>query len=145
MQSVMLLFSTQLCKLSFSLTLYLVQLSPPPPFPACIVLGLRHLRKVPLQVNRWRYFALPSLCLIFLQCSPMMHKECGLFSNKFNRHDKSAVLSISESCILVKNSCLGLLSFSGIYLVPGRSASQTSSSGTGIKRFIVFQYVHSKS
>jgi len=29
--------------------------------------------------NRWRHFALPSMSLIFLRSSPMMHKECGLF------------------------------------------------------------------
>ncbi len=85
-QSVMLVFSTQLCELlPISHSLWFNSL-PPPPLPVWIsilytrtqcvrggiVLPLRQIntcRKVPLQVNffRWQHFALPSMSLILLR------------------------------------------------------------------------------
>jgi hypothetical protein len=106
-QSVMLIFSAQLCELlTLSPSLWFNS-PPPPPFPVwistvyCIheytlwiwggygVLGLRQInicRKVPWQVNffRWWNFVVPSMSLIFLRVF-LLHPED---SPKMNQHKK---------------------------------------------------------
>ncbi len=99
-KSVMLVFSTQLCKLlPLSPSLWFNSSPPPPPFPVWIsiqwvrgegygVLGLRQIntcRKVRLQVNfiRWRHFALPSMSLIYIPTSfpsPLLTPVTGCIS-----------------------------------------------------------------
>ncbi len=103
-QSVMLVFSTQLCEL-LPLSPFLVQL--PPPLP-CVnkhtvytytlcgggygVLGLRQIntcRKAPLQntIFSWKQFALPSMSLIFLRSAASNYRvliRCKIYISSAN-------------------------------------------------------------
>ncbi len=88
-----------------------------------------------------KFILLTTFCIAFYESylSTMLpHDAQGMRS--FSQTNSTGMTKVQFypflTPIIVENICLGFLSFSGIYLVPGGSASQTLSSGTGIKRFI---------
>ncbi len=103
----------------------------------CGVLGLRRIntcRKVPFLMTTFCIAFYESYLSTMLPHDAHCTRSAVFFSNKSSTGMTNVQFYPFLTSILVENLCLGLLSFSGIYLVSGRSASQTQSSGTGIKR-----------